>query len=141
MLTNEEVIRELYAASEGHRTDVKKIGSIFSAEGYMRDMSSGVEFRGNEIGESIAGFTSSFPDVHREFLDVYVAKSVVVVELAIRGTHRGELALPSGALAPTGNWIDVPSCDVFHLTAGKITSFHCYRATSVMLQQLGLEAG
>ncbi|MET0450203.1 MAG: ester cyclase [Mycobacterium sp.] len=140
MLTNEEVIRELYAASEGHRTDINKVVSLFAPEGYMRDMSSGVDCHGKEIGDSIAGFRHSFPDVHREIFSLYVAKSVVIVELAIRGMHRGELTLPSGSLAPTGRSIDVPSCDVFHLASGKITSFHCYRETSVMLQQLGLEA-
>jgi len=105
----------------------------------MRDVAYGIEFRGTEIGDSIAGFVSAFPDAHRELLNVYVAKSVVVVECAIRGTHRGQLDLPSGPLAPTGYVIDVPSCDVFHLEGGKITSFNCYRATSVMLEQLGLE--
>jgi hypothetical protein len=25
---------------------------------------------------------------------------------------------------------DVPCCDVFHLERGKVTSFHCYNATS-----------
>jgi hypothetical protein len=67
---------------------------------------------------------------------LYVAGNVVVVELAIRGTHTGALPLPSGSLAPTGRTIDVPCCDVFHLENGKVTSFHCYNAASVMQQQL-----
>jgi hypothetical protein len=141
MLSNEQVVREMYASAEGHRTDIKKFVSLFSPEGYMRDVPSGTEFRGEEIGVSIAGFVGAFPDAHRELFNIYVAKNVVVVELAIRGTHRGELALPSGPLAPTQKSIDVPCCDVFHLEGGKVTSFHCYRATSVMLQQLGLEVG
>jgi ketosteroid isomerase-like protein len=44
-------------------------------------------------------------------------------------------------LAPTGRTIDVPCCDVFHLENGKVTSFHCYNAASVMQQQLGLIGG
>jgi predicted ester cyclase len=83
---------------------------------------------------------SAFPDVHRELLNIYVAKNVVVVELAIRGTHKGELTLASGTLAPTGKAIDVPCCDVFHLERGKVFSFHCYNAASKMQQQLGLAA-
>lgn len=139
MLSNEEIIRELYAAAEGQGTDIEKFVSMFSEEGYMYDIPSGIKFRGQAIGESIANFASAFPDVHRELISVYVAENVVVVELATRGTHRGELALASGTLAPTGKAIDVPSCDVFHLESGKIISFHCYNAASVMQQQLGVD--
>ena len=104
----------------------------------MRDVPSGTEFRGQAIGDSIAGFASAFPDVHRELISIYVAENVVVVETATRGTHKGELPLASGTLAPTGREIDFPSCDVFHFENGKITSFHCYREASVMQQQLGI---
>jgi hypothetical protein len=89
MLSNEEIIRELYAAAEGQGTDIEKFVSMFSDEGYMRDVPSGTEFRGQAIGDSIAGLVNAFPDVHRELLNIYVAKNVVVVELAIRGTHKG----------------------------------------------------
>jgi predicted ester cyclase len=141
MLRNEELIRELYAAAEGQGTDIEKFVSLFSEEGYMYDIPSGKKFRGQAIGDSIAGFASAFPDVHRELISIYVAENVVVVELATRGTHKGELALASGTLAPTGKAIDVPSCDVFHLEDRKIISFHCYNAASVMQQQLGVGVG
>ena len=45
MLRNEEIIRELYAAAEGQGTDIEKFVSMFSDEGYMRDVPSGTEFR------------------------------------------------------------------------------------------------
>lgn len=138
MPNNEDIIKELYAAAEGHGTDPDKFVSMFSPDGYMRDMPSGTEFRGAAIGESIAGFVSAFPDAHRELLTTCVTNNVVVVELAIRGTHTGDLALPSGTLAPTGKTLDVPCCDVFYLEDGKVTAFHCYKIDSVMLQQLGV---
>src|SRR3984893_3402538 len=141
MLSNEEIIRELYVAGEGQGMDTKKFVSMFSEEGYMLDIPSGTKFRGQAIGDSIAGLASAFPDVHRELFSIHVAENVVIVELAIRGTHKGELHLPSGTLAPTGKVIDVPSCDVFHLENGKIISFHCYNMPSVMLQQLGVDIG
>ena len=96
------------------------------------------KFRGKGIGDSLAALASAFPDVHREIFKIHVTDNVVIVELAIRGTHKGELKLPSGTLAPTGKKIDFPSCDVFHLENGKIKSFHCYNQAGVMLQQLGL---
>ena len=135
---NEQIVREACAAAEGQGLDTDKFVSMFSPDGYMLDMASGTKFRGQGIADSLAGLASAFPDVHREIFKVHVADNVVIVELAIRGTHQGELKLPSGTLAPTGKEIDFPSCDVFHLENGKITSFHCYNQASLMLQQLGV---
>jgi hypothetical protein len=141
MLRNEELIRELYAAAEGQGTDTEKFVSLFSEEGYMYDIPSGKKFRGQAIADSIAALASAFPDVHRELLSIYFAENVVVVELRIRGTHKGELALGSKTIAPTGKAIDVPCVDVFHLESGKVISFNCYNMPSVMQQQLGVGLG
>ena len=138
MLNNQEIVRELYAAGEGSGIDIAKFVSFFSEEGYMCDIPTGLKLRGQAIGDAIDAFARAFPDVHRELFNLYVAENVVVVELAIRGTHTGELTLASGTVAPTGKAIDVPCCDVFHLERGKVISFNCYNAVSVMQQQLGL---
>src|SRR5471030_1176231 len=119
MLGNEKIIRELCAAAEGQGLDIEKFVSMFSHEGYMWDMASGMKFRGQAIGDSIAGLAIAFPDDHRELFSIYVAENVVIVELAIRGTHKGELTLASGTIAPTGKTIDVPCCDVFNCKNGK----------------------
>jgi uncharacterized protein len=137
-LGNEEIIRKLYAAGEGPGMDTEKFVSFFSKEGYMYDVPSGTKFRGKAIGDSIAALASAFPDVHRELLSIYLAENVVVVELRIRGTHKGKLALGSKTIAPTGMAIDVPCIDVFHLERGKVISFNCYNSASVMQQQLAL---
>ncbi len=137
-LGNEEIIRKLYAAGEGPGMDTEKFVSFFSEEGYMYDVPSGTKFRGKAIGDSIAALASAFPDVHRELSSLYVAGNVVIVELRIRGTHQGELALGSKTIAPTGLAIDVPCVDIFRLESGKIVSFNCYHLPSVMQQQLGL---
>ena len=137
MLDHEKFIRKVYTYVEGKGIDTQKFVSMFSDEGYMLDMASGTKFRGKAIGDSIAALARAFPDLHRELLKIYVAENVVVAEIALWGTHKGELALVSGTLAPTGKTIDVPMCDVYHLEGGKIISFHCYNLPSVMLQQLG----
>jgi ketosteroid isomerase-like protein len=140
MLNNEKIVRELYAAAEGSGKDIAKLVSFFSDEGYMCDIPSGLKLHGQAIGDAIEAFARAFPDVHRELFNICVAENVVVVELAIRGTHKGELRLASGTVAPTGKAIDVPCCDVFHLERGKVISFNCYNAASVMQQQLGLSS-
>jgi predicted ester cyclase len=135
---NEKLIRELYNAAEGKRLDTGKFISMFASDGYMRDVPSGADLRGQAIGESIAGLARAFPDVHREIFNVHVSGDVLVVELATRGTHEGELKMGSITLSSTGRTIDVPSCDVFHVRSGKIAAFHCYNAASVMMRQLGV---
>ena len=140
MVNNEKIVRELYAAAEGSGKDIAKLVSFFSDEGYMCDIPSGLKLHRQAIGDAIEAFARAFPDVHRELFNIYVAENVVVVELAIRGTHKGELTLASGTVAPTGKAIDVPCCDVFHVESGKVVSFHCYNAASVMQQQLSARA-
>lgn len=141
MRSNEEIIRELYTVAEGDGFNMERFVSAFSDDGYMTDIPAGLTLRGKAIGDYIGALANAFPDLHRELFRLYVMGDVVVVELAIRGTHEGELPTPSGTLAPTGRKIDVPCCDVFHLENGKVTSFHCYNAASVTQQQLGLVAG
>jgi ketosteroid isomerase-like protein len=137
-LGNEEIIRKLYAVGEPPGLDTDKFVAFFSEEGYMYDVPSGTKFLGKAIGDSIAALASAFPDLHRELLSIYVTENVVVVELRIRGTHNGKLAIGSKTIAPTGMAIDVPCVDIFRFKSGKIISFNCYNLPSVMQQQLGL---
>ncbi len=133
-----QMIKELYAAAEGDGLDVGKFVSFFSEDAYVRDVPTNMEFRGKDIAMVAGGMAQAFPDIHRELFNIYAMENVIVVELAIRGTHKGALVTPNGPIAPTGRTIDVPCCDVFHLRDGKVVSFHCYNAASILQRQLGL---
>jgi hypothetical protein len=76
--------------------------------------------------------------MHRELYQVYASGSIVVVQLALQGTHLGPLQLPAGTLPPTGKQMDAPCCDVFELTGGKIKRFDCYPEGTIILTQLGV---
>ncbi|ASR07456.1 ketosteroid isomerase [Rhizobium leguminosarum bv. viciae] len=131
-------IKELYAAAEGDGLDVGKFVSFFSEDAYVRDIPTDMEFRGKDIAMVAGGMAQAFPDIHRELFNIYAMEDVIVVELAIRGTHRGALVTSAGTVPPTGRTIDVPCCDVFHMRDGKVVSFHCYNAASILQRQLGL---
>jgi ketosteroid isomerase-like protein len=135
-MTNEAVIRALYQAAEVK--DVAQFNSLFTKDGYFYDVSAGVKYRGEELGRTIDIYGTAFPDMHRELYDLYVTGDVVVVELSLNGTHRGPLVLPAGTIAATGKEMHAPCCDVFHLKEGKVTSFHCYTAATVLFAQLGV---
>ncbi|WP_020214109.1 nuclear transport factor 2 family protein [Flavobacterium rivuli] len=134
---SERIIRELYAAAEVQ--DVEKFISLFTEDGTFNDESAGKIYTGKkELGLPVEIYATAFPDMHRELYDMYVSGDVVVVELSLNGTHKGPLALPAGTIPATGNEIHAPCCDVFRIINGKVQSFNCYTAATVMLGQLGV---
>lgn len=139
MATNEDIIRQVYAAAESKTVQPDLFVSLFADDGYFLDMATGSKWVGKDLAEPIQGFASIFPDLHRELLDFYSTDGgVVVVELKLQGTHKGDLPLQGGVLAPTGKVFDVPCCDVFRLENGKVKAFHCYNMKSIWLDQLGV---
>lgn len=138
MTANEDIIRQVYAAAEGKTVQPDAFVSFFADDGYFLDMATGFKWVGKDLGEPIQSFASIFPDMHRELLDLYSTDDgVVVVELKLQGTHKGDLPLQGGVLRPTGKAFDVPCCDVFRLADGKVKAFHCYNMKSIWLDQLG----
>jgi steroid delta-isomerase-like uncharacterized protein len=135
---NEKVIRDLYQNAEVK--DIKAFVSLFATDGYFWDVSAGVKYYGNDIGNTVEIYAKAFPDMHRELLEFYVKddENVVVVELTLNGTHKGPLALPAGNIPATNKVMSTPCCDVFHLENGKVKKFHCYTAATILLGQLGV---
>lgn len=136
MMDHQQNIRKLYASAEGDTLDLAAFLSCFGPDGYVRNIPAQMEFRGADIALVASGMAEGFPDIHREIFSIDVARDMVVVELAIRGTHRGALMTPKGPLAATGKVVDVPCCDVFRMKDVKIAAFHCYNASSILQQQL-----
>lgn len=136
MIDNVQTIKDLYAAAEGNSRDLAGFLACFSEDGYARNVPAQMDFRGEDIAVVAGSMAEAFPDVHREIFSIDAVEDLVVVELAIRGTHRGTLMTPAGPVSPTGRRIDVPCCDVFRLKAGKVASFHCYNAATILQQQL-----
>ena len=133
---NEEAIRHLYAVAE--TKDTQKFVSLFTPDGVFYDVSAGKKYAGKELGLTVDIYGRAFPDMHRELYSMYVTGDTVVVELALQGTHKGPLALPAGTIPATGNKIDAPCCDVVQLKDGKVVTFNCYTAGTVLLGQLGV---
>ena len=135
---NEKLIRSLYAVAE--TKDSKAFANLFTKDGYFYDVSAGVKYYGNDLGKTVDVYARAFPDMHRELIVFYVKddENVVIVELTLNGTHKGPLELPVGTIPPTGKVMQTPCCDVFHIENGKVKSFHCYTAGTIMLGQLGV---
>ena len=135
---NEEIIRRLYSLAEATSKDTAQFVSMFAEGGYFYDVAAGKRYYGKDIGLTVDIYAAAFPDMHRELYSFYFDDNVVVVELSLNGTHKGDLSIPAGKIPPTGKEIHAPCCDVFHIDGGKITSFHCYVAVPILLEQLGV---
>jgi ketosteroid isomerase-like protein len=135
-LENEKIIRKTYQVAE--EKDIEAFIGCFTEDGTFTDQSIGVTYRGPHIGDTVVNYGTAFPDMHRELYHFYSTGNIVVVQLALQGTHRGPLKMPGGTIAPTGKRMDAPCCDVFEMTDGKIKRFDCYPSGTVALAQLGV---
>jgi ketosteroid isomerase-like protein len=136
-MNNEQIIRHAYAVAE--QVDLKGWTDCFTPDGTFTDMSINVTYRGPaELGKTVEVYAKAFPDMHRELFRFFNMDDVVVVELALQGTHKGPLPTPMGVVPPTGKRMDAPCCDVFRLVNGKIQSFNCYPSGTVIFSQLGI---
>jgi len=134
---NEQLIRRAYQLAEDK--DVDGFVAAFTEDGTFTDESIEVVYRGpDEIGKTVEIYATAFPDMHRELYQMYSTGDIVVVQLALQGTHLGPLGLPRGTIPPTGKKMNAPCCDVFELENGKIKRFDCYPEGSVVLTQLGV---
>jgi len=96
-----------------------------------------VTYRGKQLSRPVENYAAAFPDVHRDLYRFFVNGDTVIVELALQGTQKGPLELPSGTISPTGKRMDAPCCDVFSFEKRQ-ESFDCYPSGTVILTQLGI---
>jgi ketosteroid isomerase-like protein len=133
---NVAAVRSAYAVAE--RKDLEGWINAFTPDGVFTDNSVGISYRGPDLAEPVRNYGAAFSKMHRELGRIYVDGNVVVVQLALQGTHDGPLQTPFGELPATGKTMDAPCCDVFELQDGKIKRFDCYPEGSVIFAQLGV---
>lgn len=133
----EQIVRNAYQLAEDK--DADGFAAAFTEDGVFTDESIEVIYRGpNELGKTVDIYATAFPDMHRELYRFYSIGDIVVVQLALQGTHLGPLALPVGTIPATGKKMNAPCCDVFEISSGKLKRFDCYPSGTVILTQLGV---
>jgi ketosteroid isomerase-like protein len=133
---NEAIIRRAYQLAE--EKDLRGFVDMFTPDGVFTDQSIGVSYEGEKIAFTVENYGTAFPDMHRELFRFYEDGNVVMVQLALQGTHNGPLKLPVGVIAPTGRRMDAPCADFFELVDRKIKRFDCYPSGTVVMTQLGV---
>jgi ketosteroid isomerase-like protein len=128
-------VRNAYQIAE--RKGLEAWIDAFSPDGVFTDSSVGISYRSREVADVVQNYATAFSNMRRELYHIYADDNVVVVQLALQGTHDGPLQLPFGVLRATGKQMDAPCCDVFEIEDGKIKRFDCYPEGSVIFAQLG----
>lgn len=135
-IDNVAAVKRAYEIAE--RKDLEGWIDAFTPDGVFTDYSVGVSYRGRELADTVRNYGTAFSNMHRELYRIYADGNVVIVQLALQGTHDGPLELPFGTLPPTGKVMDAPCCDVFEMEDGKIKRFDCYPEGSIVFAQLGV---
>jgi steroid delta-isomerase-like uncharacterized protein len=84
------------------------------------------------------GWAQAFPDSKGTFEGSHVASDgSVTLELTWRGTHKGPLQMPNGAIQPTGKPIEIRACAVVEVAGDRARAQRHYFDIATMLRQLG----
>ena len=93
---NMAAVRNAYAVAE--RKDLEGWINLFTPDGVFVDNSVGATYRGRTLADQVRNYGTAFSNMHRELYHMYADGNVVVVQLALQGTHDGPLQLPFGEL-------------------------------------------
>jgi steroid delta-isomerase-like uncharacterized protein len=85
------------------------------------------------------GWAQAFPDSKATFNNAMVSGNNVVLEVTWRGTHRGQLQTPKGAIAPTGKPIEIRACFITELAGDKASLQRHYFDMATLFEQLGVK--
>jgi steroid delta-isomerase-like uncharacterized protein len=86
-----------------------------------------------------AGLFKAFPDMELQVRSVIEQGSVVVLEVATKGTFTGPMTTADGDVPPTGNSFEAPLVAVCEVSGtGLITACREYYDTASFTAQLGL---
>jgi len=91
-------------------------------------MSPPEEYYGEQIGDTVDVYAAAFPTCIGELYSMYYEDDVVVVELSLNGTHKGDLGAARRHYSADNREIHAPCCDVFSPERRESRSFHCYVA-------------
>jgi steroid delta-isomerase-like uncharacterized protein len=89
--------------------------------------------------ELLKGWAQAFPDSKGTIQGSHVVNDgTVVLEVTWKGTHKGPLQTPTGAIAPTGKPIEVRACAIVEIAGERARSQRHYSDMATLLRQIGV---
>ena len=131
---NKAIIRR-YIDEAWNKGNIDIIDELM-AENYARHMGPGQSLNREEQKRRIAGFRSSFPDLHLAINSLIAEGDMVVFPMTLTGTQTGAYL----GHTPTGKKVTMSIIDYARITNGKVVEHWGIRDEFSLRQQLGMIA-
>jgi steroid delta-isomerase-like uncharacterized protein len=128
---NKQVVRQFFEAAD--RQDIEGMGQLVSSTNYSFHFPGMPPMDWNTHKQFFTAFTSSFPDLRHEIVDLVAEGDKVAVRFNVTGTHKGELQ----GIPPTGKKVSFSAMDFITLTDNKISEDWLSADMMGLMQQIG----
>ncbi|MDQ3222400.1 MAG: ester cyclase [Gemmatimonadota bacterium] len=119
--------------------DWNRARSLLTPDFVYDEVATGLKVEGpDEAIPAWKGWAQAFPDSKGTIHSALVSGSSVVLELTWKGTHKGPLQSPNGAIEPTGKPIELRGCMILELAGEKVRLERHYFDMATLFEQLGL---
>jgi predicted SnoaL-like aldol condensation-catalyzing enzyme len=82
---NKQIVRQLFEATD--RKDIERMERLVSSTSYLFHFPGMAPMDWNTTKQFSTAFTSSFPDLHHEIVDIVAEGDKVAVRLSVTGAH------------------------------------------------------
>jgi steroid delta-isomerase-like uncharacterized protein len=140
MADNQDTVNRLIKAFNRH--DAFAVAGYFTIDATVHDPHLPQPLKGpTAIRENLQAWLKAFPDAQFEVSSLNVSGDNATVNVVFKGTHRGPLQGPQGAIAPTGKQVAVNGSMTHKFNAqGQIVEERRQYKMEEMLKQLGVSA-
>jgi steroid delta-isomerase-like uncharacterized protein len=128
---NKQVVRQFFEAAD--RQDIDRMGQLVSSTNYSFHFPGMPPMDWNTHKQFFTAFTSSFPDLCHEIVELVAEEDKVAVRFNVTGTHKGELQ----GIPPTGKKVSFGAMDFITLMNGKIAEDWLSVDMMGLMQQIG----
>jgi steroid delta-isomerase-like uncharacterized protein len=128
---NKQVVRQFFEAAD--RQDIEGMGQLVSSTNYLFHFPGMPPMDWNTHKQFFTAFTSSFPDLRHEIVDLVAEGDKVAVHFNVTGTHKGDLQ----GIPPTGKQVSFGAMDFITLMNGKIVEDWLNADILGLMQQIG----
>ncbi len=86
----------------------------------------------------VTGFKQAFPDLRWKMREFIEGSDAVVAEGVFLGTNTGPMVGPGASIPATGRRVELPFCDIWKVSNGRLVENRIYYDQVTFLGQLGL---
>ena len=128
---NKQVVRQFFEAAD--RQNIEGMGQLVSSTNYSFHFPGMPPMDWNTHKQFFTAFTSSFPDLRHEIVDLVAEGDKVAVRFNVTGTHKGELQ----GIPPTSKKVSFIAMDFITLMDNKISEDWLSVDMMGLMQQIG----